>query len=330
MFEDSPNSKAIWDYFNGKYGQMIAPIGLAKACAVMSPKLNERYTCSVFAVAPTRQFKSMTSADASRIFPKGYYIQLGSDFTLHDIMEHYGSDLKKVCLMINDATLLFQSKGKRTRDRLINGFAELLSERYYRYGDRLSQLELKGKVSIIMNMTMEMYQYHKDKLLGSTFLERFITLFYAMPVREQLNFVEEKHKRVGFSWRDFRPEEMRFKRKIVFGDFLPKMTEITQRISVLGGKSFFGTDDQIKSLCSAHAGLNGREKIGVDELFFINTLIPYFDNPFAPNEHKIIEFARQGRSQKDICLLLDKSPEKYQPYVSKVVKKAKMRGLITI
>ena len=305
MFEESPNSKAIWEYFDRKYGQMIAPIGLAKACAIMSCKINERYTASIFTVAPTRQFKSMTSVDASKIFPKSYYIHLGSDFTIHDINEHYGPDLGKRCLLVNDATLLFISKGRRTRDRLINGLAELLSDGVYRYGDRLSQFELKGKISVIMNMTMELYQYHKDILLSSTFLERFMTLFYAMPVREQISFVEEKHKRVCFKWRDFKPEKISFKKKAKFCDFLPKISEISQNFAVLSCKSFFGVADQIKSICSAHACLNGRGEVTQDDMNFINSLLPYMNNPFAPNEHKIIMFARQGRTQKDICLLLN-------------------------
>ncbi len=330
MFDESPNSKAIWEYFNRKYGQMIAPVGLAKVCSVLSPKINERYTCSIFVSAPTRQFKSITTLDAATIFPKKWSIKLGSDFTIHDIYEHFGPDLGKVCLMVNDATLLLTSKGKKTKDRLINALAELISDREYSYGDRMSRVALTGKVSLLMNMTLESYQYYKDMLLGSSFMERVITLFYAMPMREQMDFVMHKHKRVCFKWKDFKPENFKTKKKVKFGHFLSILSEKSHEFAVLAGKSFFGTDDQLKSLVAAHACLNGREEVCRDDIEFLYSLKSYFNNPFAPNEHKIIQFKKEGRSQKDICLLLNKDPDKYQPYVSLVIRKAKLRGLIEI
>ena len=334
MFEESPNSMAIWKYFDKKFGQLIAPIGLAKVCSVLSAQLvYERYSTNIFTVAPTRQFKSITSVDASKVFPKNYNIQLGSDFTIFDIYEHHGrgkNGIHKKCLMINDATVLFASKGKRSKDRLVGALGELISDGFYRYGDRLSQFILKGRVSVVMNMTSESYNQYSKMLLGSSFLERFITLFYAMPWKEQYNFMKEKEKRVNFNWKDFKPDKILFKRRISKSEFLGELTEIASTAACLAMKSFAGTDDQLKSLASAHAALNSREKMIEEDVFFIKSLMPYFSNPFAPNEFKIVRLAQEGRSQKDICLLLDKDVDGYQPYVSKVIKTAKERGLVSI
>ena len=57
-------------------------------------------------------------------------------------------------------------------------------------------------------------------------------------------------------------------------------------------------------------------------------LEPYLVNPFAPNQHRIIQLKKQGRSHKDICLVLGRDPEKYRPYVSRVIRKARERGVI--
>ncbi len=329
MFSESPVSKSIWKYFNDKYGQMTAPIGLAKACSIVSPKTNSRYTSNVFVVAPTRQFKSITSLDASQFFPKNQCIRIGSDFTMHDIVEHYKDKIDKRCMLINDGTLLLTSKSRRTRDRLINGIAELLADGRYRYGDRLSQLEMEGRVSVIMNMTSEMYEHNKNDLLGSTFLERFITLFYLMPIREQRDFLKNKESRRKMRPKTFKKRLKKPKKSVIFGDFYAIFTQISEDLAILSGKSLFGTDDQIKAIAVAHAYLNGRSEICQDDVDFITSLRQYYNNPFAPNEHKIIQFAKEGRSQKDICLLLNMSPEKYRPYVSRVIKTAKLRGLLT-
>lgn len=326
MFEESPNSKLVWDYFNRKYGQMIAPIGLVKVCSILSACLKTRYTFNAFVVAPTRQFKSITSIDASSFLPKSMYLHLGSDFTIHSLEKHYGKVINKKCLIINDGTLLLSSKSKRTKDRLVNGLAELLSEGIYKYGERTTpEILLEGRVSILMNMTSESYEQYKDDLLGKTFTERFLTFFYGMPIAEQRHFISEKLERMKIS----NSKKLKISRKKAdFGLFLPIFQDISERFSVLACQAFMGVDDQVKTLAEAHCCLNGREKICQDDVDIFSVITPYMNNPFAPNEHKIIGFAKQGRSQKDICLLLNKTSKGYKSYVSDVIKKARLRGIV--
>jgi len=54
----------------------------------------------------------------------------------------------------------------------------------------------------------------------------------------------------------------------------------------------------------------------------------YLVNPSCPNTSRIVELYQQGRSQRDMCLLLDRDYDKYGPFVSRVLKVARMRGVI--
>jgi hypothetical protein len=326
MFENSPVSKKIWDYFNQKYGQIIAPVGLVKACAVVSAKLDYP-KLSVFVVAPTRQFKTQTTREMTRIFPKSFYIWLGSDFTIHSLYEKYKErGMDKRCLLCNDATLLFSSKEKRTKDRLISALAELISDGTYHYGERLERFQITASVSMIMNITMESYNKYESKLLGSTFLERFLTLFYKMPEAEQTDFLENRE--LKFSLKFGKKTPFLPKKCIKNYDFYKKLLiDYSRTYSVLSLKSYLGTYDCLVALIKAHLTLNGRDEICSDDVDLLKMLRDYLVNPFAPNESRVVEFYKQGRSLKEICLLLNRKPEDYIAYVSRVIKKAKERGL---
>ena len=81
-------------------------------------------------------------------------------------------------------------------------------------------------------------------------------------------------------------------------------------------------------MITSHLALNERDEIVSDDLKPLRMLEPYLINPFTPNQHRIIQLARQGKSQKDICLILGRDPEEYRPYVSRVIRKAMERGVL--
>lgn len=329
MFNNSANSKKVFKYFNDKFGQKIAPVGLAKVVCMVSPHVNKRKPyVSIFHVAPTRQFKSRTSFEALKILPKKYAEDMGDDVTMHSIMNKYRGKIGRKCLSINDGTTLFASKGKRTKERLISGLAVLLSEGTWFYGDRQSpENTLTGDISILMNMTLESYLKYESRLLGSTFLERFTTLFYMLPMIEMEEYTEEFEKK----------SKLEFGKKVTFRktdvinleDYKKVLIEYAKRWSALSMKSFNGCFDQIEGLINAHIALNRRRKLLPDDLDFLRMLEPYLINPISPNINRIITLHRQGRSNKDICLVLGKSPTTYAPYVSRILKKARVRGVVS-
>jgi hypothetical protein len=112
----------------------ITRLLLLKACAVVSNQL-EYPRLNVWCVAPSRQYKSLTSIEIQHMFPSSYWIDVGSDFTIHGLYTAYGSDVDGKTLMVNDATVLFASKAARTQQRLLGALAELLSDECYTYAD---------------------------------------------------------------------------------------------------------------------------------------------------------------------------------------------------
>lgn len=328
MFENSENSRKIFAYFNEKYGQIVAPIGVLKSCSIVSGKLDYLpVSLNVFHIAPSRQFKTQTSIECKNIFPKDYIIELGSDFTIHSIYEEYykrRNKLNRKCLFINDATLLMESKSKRTKIRLINALSELLSEGKYKYGEREESFEIKAKFSIIMNMTLERFSYYESKLLESTFLERVLPIFYVIPEKDLEKYYSEQEERMKMK-PNFKIKVK--KREIDLKNHMNTIISYAKRWVGFSLRSFLGIGDQIKALLCSHAVLNDRDYICQDDFDFLNLVEPYLVNPNRSNASRIIVWTRQGYKPEDIRLMLN-AEKSYLNYIYKVIAKAKLKGLI--
>ena len=202
MSNESPVTEKILNYMKEKYSPIIAPIAVLKACSIISSKFPKYPRLNIMCIAPSRQFKTQTSNEMQNIFPKTFYINTGSDFTIHGFKKRYGKKINKKCIMINDGTLLFTSKSQKGKDRLINALAELLADGIYRYSDNFRSWDLTGNISCIMNITLESYMRNKQIFSESTLTERFITVFYMIPMHEQIKYAEKKEENIscGSSW----------------------------------------------------------------------------------------------------------------------------------
>lgn len=328
LFENSSSSQRIFDYINEKYGQLLSPVTLVKVCAIIAPSVSPHLPyLNIFNVAPTRQYKSQTSFEAQNMMSSTYWADLGDDITMNSILVRFKDKINRKCLFMNDCTALFATKSKNTKERLVSGLTVLLSEGRWFYGDRQSPNNvLEGRVSSVMNMSLESYNLYESKLLGSTLLERFLTIFHMMPLAEVQHNLEKSDER----------KKMRFKGKLKFStkgvtnleDYKRVFIEFAKDYSVLSMKSINGSFDQIRNLAIAHACLNERDKIIDEDVELLRMVKPYLENPFALNQSKIIEYHKQGRSITDICVLLGKMPETYKAYVYRVLKKAKERGVV--
>jgi hypothetical protein len=108
-----------------------------------------------------------------------------SDFTMPSLRRlKYDIESGK-CLFVNDGTTLLASKSQRTKDRLVGGLSELLSDGSYTYRDFGRKFTLEGNVTMIVNITSEAYQSYKDRLFGLTFSERFLTVHYVLTEAEK-------------------------------------------------------------------------------------------------------------------------------------------------
>ena len=323
MFEDSPVSKDIFKFFNFKYGQVVAPIGLLKCCSVVSNQL-EYPRLNLWVVAPTRQYKTQTSKEVQRIFHEKYWIDVGSDFTIHGLYEEYGEDVDGKTFLVNDATVLFSSKSARTKERLVGALAELLSDEKYEYKDFAHQWTIRGKCTAIVNQTAESFNYYKNKLEYSTVLERFLVCHYRLTL-------EEQRESRAFVLRKFKPqitvEEIKPRNIMNLGKYDDAIKEYAMDYSALSLRAYNSCKDVIIATLKSHAILNGRNHVTLDDLYLIRMIRDYLKDPYVPNDPTIIECLRQDRSYKDICLLLNKKPS-YKTHISKVARKAKERGLI--
>ena len=117
-----------------KFLPILAPVTVLKCCAIVSCKLH-RPRLSVLQIAPSRELKAYTSYEAMSLFDPSFYLNLGSDFTMNSL-QRYQKELKSNrCLLCNDGTILLSSKSPRTKNRLVGGLAELISDGRYKYQD---------------------------------------------------------------------------------------------------------------------------------------------------------------------------------------------------
>ena len=104
-------------------------------------------------VGPSRAFKSFTSNELTCVFNKEFWIDLRSDFTVNSLRRYKRRLPLGICFLVNDATLLLASKIQRFKDRIINGFSELLSDGKYVYQNFREKFTLEGSVTTIWNIT---------------------------------------------------------------------------------------------------------------------------------------------------------------------------------
>jgi hypothetical protein len=109
-------------------------------------------------------------------------------------------------------------------------------------------------------------------------------------------------------------------------DFRIRLLVIAKIYACLGLRAVMGVVDQLEALVLAHAYLNKRNYLCDDDIIFVEALKPFINNPFAPNEGKIVEFYKLGMSAKQINDNLGGN-ESYLQYVYRIIKKVKMRGV---
>lgn len=328
-FPESPVSKKLLGYFEEKFPASVVIIALLKCVAAVSCKLR-RPRISILHVAPSRQLKSYTSSEVMKIFDKEFWIDAKSDFTIHSL-EKYKEKLKEGrCLFVNDGTILFASKSKRTKDRLVGGLSELLADEVYTYQDFNRKFTLRGWVTLIMNMTSEAYRNYKDRLLGLTFSERVLTVHHALNTSEGDAWVaeQEKSRKIHFEGK-ITPDEIETNVEEIPHKYLELVQHEAREFSYLSLKGFIGCQDLIKGTVRAHASLNRRKEICDDDFNFVLLTKGYLTNPFSPHEGKIVKYASQGLSYRDICKKIGK-PASYVRQVQSVVGKARIRGIIPV
>lgn len=323
---ESPVSMKILEYVSKNYAESVSLVCLMKACAIASSQLDciDLPRLNIINVSPSRQLKSQTSNIAMRMFPKNYYYYTGSDFTIFQLIkQHKIRKLHKKCLCVNDMTLLMSSKAKRTKDRLILGLAELLSDGYYKYDERLASEELKGHVSMIGNMTTESYDRYEKFFSESSFAERFITIFHEVTSADMDRFrIRRLHGLPDVPLKIKIPSRIKFTWTVENQELLNEIGNIYSALALRTPSSFC---DGLKAFCISHAVINGRDHVCNDDFLVITELKKHIE--MIGNAPKIIALHKQGLKIREICKALNKNADTYSSFVSKTIKKAEARGI---
>lgn len=222
---------------------------------------------------------------------------------------------------------MFASKSSRTKFRLVNALAELLSDGIYIYGERdqKSSFTLEANISMIINMTTESYWKYESKLMGSTFLERFLTIFHLLSRNEMIEIEDKfrKDAKPNFKILIKSPKNIENIQK-----YREKIRFFSKEYSMMQIKSISGSRDQIQALMKSHCILNNRNYICDDDIQLIENVKPYLENPLSPYNYKIIQLHEQGAKTSQIAAELGKNPKSYKKHIYQVLNKAFMRGLI--
>ncbi|MCL6579045.1 MAG: hypothetical protein K6T73_06615 [Candidatus Bathyarchaeota archaeon] len=327
MFEHSPVSKRIFSYFNERIGQVIAPIGLLKVLSIHSagspfPRL------SVLHEARSREWKTQTNLLAMKFFSDDMYIYISGEKTIHGMVKDYGRIWNNKCLVVNDGTLLFSSLAKRSRDRWLTAISVLLTEKKYEYSDNVQRFKVLGKISLLVNLATPSFAYYKNELFRATLGNRLFV------VHGWLN--REANRRCKANYEKTAQMPLPLKEKITehYNRTIRNLNEYKKEIefyadeySALAVRNPIECQDIVTAIISENARINKRNRICDDDIKLVRMLRYYNIDPEVPDEPRVIEFLKQGRSYEDICHLLNK-PRSYYSTISYYRKKAKRIGAL--
>ena len=194
--------------------------------------------------------------------------------------------------------LTIQSKSKRTQTRLLTGLAELESDGYYRYGDNLSAFEIRARVILLANTTLESFEWHKATWEKTSVVQRFIPLYYRVP-EETLKKLAKDEKRLLLDI----PKGLAVESEVVLTEEdKTRILEMAERWAILVlSTSLLDTYEKIEALLCGHANLNFRNHLCEDDwkfLGYISNLL--IGNNIRKRDLQIWKLRRQGMTYDEI------------------------------
>ena len=269
-------------------GHKVAIRGLLKVETILSAKLDFPRLFFIDC-APSGHLKTWTSEKASLFFPKSWTLPLRSDFTIHRLFEKTKGNVNKKCLMVNDATLLFSSKSEKTKQRLVNGLAELMTDKEYEYGDFQRCFIIKGQISTIFNLTTKSYNRNSENLLGNTFDERCLTLHSELSQKEfdAIDFSTNRPNSndiIDISSISGRKVDVTIPEK-----FEKDIRLYASEYSWRSVKGYPRTQATVRAILRANAFLNDRTEVCKNDFWIVEQAKQFLINPLQPNKPRIIQ-----------------------------------------
>lgn len=325
MFEDSPVSKKILRYFSTRIGQYVAPIGLLKVLSIHSAS-SSYPRLSVLHEARSREWKTQTLLLAKKMFNEDFYIYIKGDKTIHSLVDDYGENWDCKCLMLNDGNLLFKSMATKSKERWLSAISVLLTEGVYEYGSRIDKFTIRGKVSLIINLTTPSYYRHKNEIFETTLGNRLFIAHAWLKEKYNLqckkNFDNTKGLASGILITE--PYNRTIRNE---GEYEKELLAYAKDYAILSVRSVAETLDIVKAIAFENARINQRNYLTDDDMEIVRMFREYNIDPMVPDEPRVILGLKEGRTYTDICHLLQK-PTSYKSTISYYHKKALQKGVL--
>lgn len=336
--QEQTKTKRFYEVTTKMLGQKLADITYIKCLSIASAKLSFP-RLNIINAMPSGTGKTLSSEIATAIMPKNWSLPLKSDFTIFGLYEQTKikegtASINCKCLMVNDATLWLSAQAPRSKQRSINGIAELMTESLYKYACWNKTFIIKGQITVILNITIDSYNRNLKLLLGDTFDERALTVFAELTKEE---FKAINHKESSITLLDIDSHSLymciaRSSRKVELSipiEFEPKIELEADQYRYKSLKGYPRTQATVRALLMANAFFNDRVKVCESDFYAVETAKKYLVNPMQKNKPVIIEMLRNKSSVAEICSVLGKDYEKYDSYVYRVLNEAKAKGLLS-
>lgn len=332
------NAQLIYNHVEAKY--KLGVIGIIKAIAVSSITLKSIEPLNFLIIAPSRQYKSQTSTEIKKALETKNYIDIGSDFTINSMLTlDEGKNHKffnNKTLFVNDLTLLLASKNKQAKDRLINGLAEVLSDGVYVYSERqFADLELKARMNLIGNVTLESFIHNQKTFFENTFGERFIRIFYKLTKEQQLELAKTRDERKKIDWKKTNTgsyDKIKLDTQIKTVSMSKEIKDII--IEKTKGWTIFtqttNIDDlynKMVSIVKSYVKLNNDSVVKKEDLYILDVILPYLKMEDM-RKYDIQIMYLQGKTQTEIIEHFNYTSDSVKSWVSRCIKELVHRGVV--
>jgi len=261
-----------------------------------------------------------------RFFSKDLYKNMMGEMTIHAFKREWGEDLGRICISLNDGTLLFSNLGSRTKARWMTAVSSLYTEKRYHYSDNFGHFDLRGQISLIINIATPSYKYYKGELDRTTLNNRLMRI-HAWLHKQERHECKRKYSATKKLKPTVKIEKIYPLRIKNISDYEGEIRTYADLYSALAVRHPDEVEDLLKGAIKAQCNINHRNYMGEDEIKLIKTLKPYMVDPIVKDYSRIVELLKLEKSYRDICILL-KKPLDYKSTISKVRTRARTTGAL--
>jgi len=190
-------------FFIKKFGVTAGGTAIIKLAAIASIKVKKlNIPLSLLCIAPSRHYKSKIYTEGiNKILTKNNSIsELPSNITAHGLVEDVEKNkiqIKNKMLYHNDMNVTLCGRNKGLKATFLNSTSELLSEGSTGYSNKPSggTHTISGRTALTANISSDAYNENRKLIYSTTFGNRVLRIYYAVPEEEQNELSINKNKR---------------------------------------------------------------------------------------------------------------------------------------